>query len=535
MVHLKEVIFMRKRNSFKKVVSRFLVAVMAVNLMATSGIGMIESKAAGTAKNAVNIAASQVGYHEKASYSNLDDFTANSGSGNYNKYARDIGIANGQPWCATFVWWCMRSAEVSTDAYPQSAYVPTIKNWFNARGLYRVRGTYIPKSGDYIMFGDASHVGIVESVSGNYVNTIEGNSSDSVIRRTYSLDSSYILGYGIVNYVIDDVAPVLSDIVISDISETGYTITCKVEDEYGIDYVAFPTWTIANDQDDLDKNWFVPTGKSFGQINGNIATFRVNASDHNNELGQYTTHIYVYDKSGNVTLYTDILLELKEDEEIESAIEEATDEDLINELVEAVTEEETIEEVTTEEVIEEVVEEVTEEATTEEVIEEEVTEEVVTEEEVIEEVTTEEVTEEVACEEDAENVSIEVSLDNSTTNVDASENTYTTNNTYNQEVVYNYEGSNTETVIYVDNEDVKETTENEMMKLLCDIIEKVAKMNLSNYVPEDFSVDELLDVEMTNPECDEVEDVNKIPEEDNSVTITTTINGKEYDITLKLQ
>jgi|GEM_PF-2529927 len=146
----------------------------------------------------VNLAASQVGYYEKATNSNLDDFTANRGSNNYNKYARDIGVANGQAWCATFVWWLMRTAGVSEGAYP--ARTTATRDWFNDRGLYRARGTYTPKPGDYIVFENVSHCGIVESVSGGYVTTIEGNSSDQVKRNRYSLDNSRILGYGIINY-----------------------------------------------------------------------------------------------------------------------------------------------------------------------------------------------------------------------------------------------------------------------------------------------------------------------------------------------
>ncbi len=45
--------------------------------------------------------------------------------------------------------------------------------------------------------GEANHVGIVESVSGGMVNTIEGNTSDSVARRSYELGSVKIIGYGI--------------------------------------------------------------------------------------------------------------------------------------------------------------------------------------------------------------------------------------------------------------------------------------------------------------------------------------------------
>ena len=42
-----------------------------------------------TAKQLVAIAEAEIGYHEKASNSNLDSKTTNSGRGNYTKYSRD--------------------------------------------------------------------------------------------------------------------------------------------------------------------------------------------------------------------------------------------------------------------------------------------------------------------------------------------------------------------------------------------------------------------------------------------------------------
>ena len=89
----------------------------------------------------------------------------------------------------------------------------------------------------------------------------------------------------------DTVAPTISNVRLTDISTAGYTITCDVSDNVGVTRVAFPTWTIKNGQDDLV--W------KDGTISGNTATFRVNASEHNNELGIYVTHIYAYDANGN--------------------------------------------------------------------------------------------------------------------------------------------------------------------------------------------------------------------------------------------
>lgn len=57
----------------------------------------------------------------------------------------------------------------------------------------------VPEVGDIIFFKNADgiyHVGIVESIEGRTINTIEGNTSDSVLRRSYDCDAEKIAGYG---------------------------------------------------------------------------------------------------------------------------------------------------------------------------------------------------------------------------------------------------------------------------------------------------------------------------------------------------
>lgn len=76
--------------------------------------------------------------------------------------------------------------------------------WFESKGRFR-DGSYTPVAGDIIFFdwgnnGTIDHVGIVESVSGGTVNTIEGNSGDKVARRSYRIGSSNIYGYGVPAY-----------------------------------------------------------------------------------------------------------------------------------------------------------------------------------------------------------------------------------------------------------------------------------------------------------------------------------------------
>lgn len=287
------------REKLKKAVSKVLVGAMLIGTLACVDSNTLNANAAGTRGDVIWTAQQEVGYHEKASNSQLDDFYANSGSGNYTKYARDIGVGNGAAWCAYFTWWVMMRAGVND--FPRSGWVPTIESWFSQRGLYRARGTYIPNPGDYIIFGSSSHVGLVEGVANGCVTTIEGNSSDQVSRHTYSLANTYIKGYGIMNLVDDCTPPAVTDFKVYGQSTKGFWVSCKVTDESPISFVTFPTWTEKNGQDDIDKQWMDGNGYSFGQINGNTATFYVDLSKHNNEMGTYIIHIYAQDVYGNRT------------------------------------------------------------------------------------------------------------------------------------------------------------------------------------------------------------------------------------------
>lgn len=105
--------------------------------------------------------------------------------------------------------------------------------------------------------------------------------------------------YKTVSVYIDTVAPTLTNIKVTP-DLTGYTVECDVSDNAGIDRVQFPTWTPWKDgQDDLVGDWQT-SEKCRGKIVNGHVTYRVNRSDHNNELGAYVTDIYVYDTSGNV-------------------------------------------------------------------------------------------------------------------------------------------------------------------------------------------------------------------------------------------
>ena len=180
-----------------------------------------------SAAKVIAVAVEQIGYKEKKSNSQLDDKTANAGSANYTKYARDFdqkypkwynGKKNGFAWCDMFVDWCFLTAfgyekALALLCQPErsaGAGCTYSLRYFKNKGQFHTKD---PQPGDQIFFGtsldNSTHTGIVESVDKKQVHTIEGNTSDQVARRNYSLTNSRILGYGRPAYdAVEAVAPV---------------------------------------------------------------------------------------------------------------------------------------------------------------------------------------------------------------------------------------------------------------------------------------------------------------------------------------
>lgn len=162
----------------------------------------------------IDWAYSQIGYHEKASNSQLDDPTANAGDGNWNKYAAHLDSIpgfynsqhkNGYAWCDIwvddgFVVCYSRAGAQYLLCQPDNsagAGCSFSAQYFNGAGRFYKSN---PETGDQIFFGSAWnnvwHTGLVVAVDSNYVTTIEGNTSDQVAKRTYKLDDPSIFGYG---------------------------------------------------------------------------------------------------------------------------------------------------------------------------------------------------------------------------------------------------------------------------------------------------------------------------------------------------
>lgn len=132
------------------------------------------------------------------------------GSNNYNKYAENADLQKlygwkpqNEPWCDTFVD-CGFCECFGLKLASRMTYQPIGRGSAACRysaGFYKSNDAFFnsPQVGDQIFFyyeGDINHTGIVTSVSGGLVYTIEGNTSDMVATRVYGIGNSVIAGYG---------------------------------------------------------------------------------------------------------------------------------------------------------------------------------------------------------------------------------------------------------------------------------------------------------------------------------------------------
>jgi len=125
------------------------------------------------------LAEGQLGYHE--------------GPGNANKYG-----PKGY-WCSNFATWVWQKSGVDIGILP---FTGDVYGWGRDHGLaYGKNSLDEAKPGDVLLFGTgpqspqtSTHIGIVESVHGNQVTLIEGNSADKVQRVTHTLSSSTFYG-----------------------------------------------------------------------------------------------------------------------------------------------------------------------------------------------------------------------------------------------------------------------------------------------------------------------------------------------------
>ena len=169
------------------------------------------------ADKVIQIERAEVGYLEKKSNASLDDKTANAGSGNYTKYARDYaawgdGNYQGQAWCDMFQDWAFVQAYGVDNARRLlggfSAYTPTSAQYFKNMGRWSQK----PQRGALVFFQNAErvhHIGLVTDVRDGKIYTIEGNTAATedvvangggVWAKSYDIGNSKIAGYGMPAY-----------------------------------------------------------------------------------------------------------------------------------------------------------------------------------------------------------------------------------------------------------------------------------------------------------------------------------------------
>lgn len=146
-----------------------------------------------TANELIKVAVKEIGVKESPANSNCVKYNTEF----YGK--KVVGLA--YPWCAAYIWFCCKHANVELPV--KTASCSALMNAAKTKGMWVTKNF---KPGDIAIYdftgkkSNASHCGIIESVSANKVTAIEGNTSISgsqsnggmVCRKERS--NTYIIG-----------------------------------------------------------------------------------------------------------------------------------------------------------------------------------------------------------------------------------------------------------------------------------------------------------------------------------------------------
>lgn len=122
------------------------------------------------------------------------------------------GQADGANWCATFISWVAYQAGILDITIPKYQSCDAGVEWFKEKQQFDYTiaygGTnYIPKRGDIVFFckgdkNDSTHTGIVIGYENDTITTIEGNSSNTIKKKNYSIANikKTILGFATPSY-----------------------------------------------------------------------------------------------------------------------------------------------------------------------------------------------------------------------------------------------------------------------------------------------------------------------------------------------
>ena len=162
---------------------------------------------------------------------------------------------------------------------------------------------YVTINGQEKVFNAPSISGGKASVRINYADYGLTEGTTTATANIWAYDDAGLTSntgnIGTVNIDLD--APVISNVKVSNVTGTGYTLTFKVSDNVGVTKVQCPTWNDSNDRDELEgSNW--ETNPEYTAIEkAGTYTYHVNIANDTfkNEGGIYKTQITAFDEYGN--------------------------------------------------------------------------------------------------------------------------------------------------------------------------------------------------------------------------------------------
>ena len=171
------------------------------------------------------------------------------GDDKYIRWYNDLtgaGFAMNVAWCAIWVSWVLRSAEIPEALCPSFASCSVCMKWAKKNNVWK-DNNYSPLPGDLIMLdwngkGSPSHVGIVTDTNSETVFTIEGNTSNKVAERSYDRDNTQILGYVAINYGDNSPAIIPSKPQVNTKRRRVAEAQTILRDEYGVVIVIDNAW-----------------------------------------------------------------------------------------------------------------------------------------------------------------------------------------------------------------------------------------------------------------------------------------------------
>ena len=181
-----------------------------------------------------------IGYLEKKSDKDLDDFTKNAGKNNYTKFCRDYekytntNCFQPSPWCAEFISCIIVETYGLNDAKKLLcgnlvASCTICMNQFKSKNQYHKKN---PIPGDIVLYYNTNktglaHCGLVIEVTSSKIKTVEGNTSSgnnvvienggAVAQKEYNINNTKIAGY--CRMALDDTDPKVNSVNSKEISD----------------------------------------------------------------------------------------------------------------------------------------------------------------------------------------------------------------------------------------------------------------------------------------------------------------------------